>query len=89
VPSRSGRIDKGLHFLQRRGVSKGVIGSSRGWFWVAVVTWTVRRFRRAIGSEYELVYRGTLEPGEVMEIEHLPETYGGRRVRPRRRKVRG
>lgn len=55
---------------------------------MAVVTWTVRRFRRAIGSEYELVYRGTLEPGETMEIGHLAETYGGKRVRSRRRKVR-
>jgi hypothetical protein len=89
VPSRTRRLDKGLHFLQRRGVTKGVIGSSRGWFWVAVVTWTIRRFRRAIGSEYELVYRGTLEPGEVLEIGHVTETYGGKRVRSRRRKVQG
>jgi hypothetical protein len=88
VPSPNARFDRGLHVLQRRGVSKGVVGSSRGWFWVAVVTWTVRRFRRAIGSEYELVYRGTLEPGETMEIGHLAETYGGKRVRSRRRKVR-
>jgi hypothetical protein len=88
VPSRKARIDRGLHVLQRRGVSKGVIGSSRGWFWVAVVTWTIRRARRAIGSEYELVYRGTLQPGEALEIRHLSETYGGKRVRSRRRKVR-
>jgi hypothetical protein len=54
---------------------------------VAVVTWTVRRVRRAIGSEYELVYRGTLKPGEVLEIGHRTETYDGRRVRARRRKV--
>ncbi|HET6774011.1 MAG TPA: hypothetical protein VFH36_11910 [Acidimicrobiales bacterium] len=87
MPSPTARIDRGLHFLQRRGVSKGVIGSSRGWFWVAVVTWTVRRVRRAIGSEYELVYRGTLKPGEVLEIGHRTETYDGRRVRARRRKV--
>jgi hypothetical protein len=87
VPSRKARTDRGLHFLQRRGVSRGVIGRSRGWFWVAVVTWTIRRVRRAIGSEYELVYRGTLKPGEVLEIGHLAETYDGKRVRARRRKV--
>jgi hypothetical protein len=88
VPSGRSRVDTGLHFLERRGVSKGVLGSSRGWFWVAVVTWIIRRLRRAIGSEYELVYRGTLEPGEVVEIGHRDETYGGKPVRSRRRKVR-
>jgi hypothetical protein len=87
VPSRRNRLDKGLAFLQRRGVNKGVLGSSRGWFWVAVATWGLRRLRRAVGSEYELVYRGELKPGEAIRIDHVPETYEGRRVRSRRRKV--
>jgi hypothetical protein len=88
VPKRRGRIDKSLRLLQSRGVNKGVLGSSRPWFWVAVVTWGIRRARRGIGSEYELVYRGELKEGETLEIGHLPETYEGKRVRSRRRKVR-
>jgi hypothetical protein len=87
VPGRRNRLDKGLAFLQRRGVNKGVLGSSRGWFWVAVATWGLRRVRRAVGSEYELVYRGELKPGEAIRIDHVPETYEGRRVRSRRRKA--
>lgn len=88
MPKRKSRIERSLHFLQRRGVNKGVLGSSRGWFWVAVVTWGLRRARRAVGSEYELVYRGEIKAGETLEIGHLPETYSGKRVRSRRRKVR-
>lgn len=88
MPKRKGRLDRSLRFLQSRGVNKGVLGSSRPWFWVAVVTWGLRRARRAVGSEYELVYRGELKAGETLEIGHLPETYAGKRVRSRRRKVR-
>lgn len=82
------RVDKGLRLLQTRGVSKGVLGNSRGWFWVAVATWVLRRARRMAGSEYEVVYRGEVRPGETLQIGHLPETYEGKRVRSRRRKVR-
>jgi hypothetical protein len=87
VAGRS-RVDRGLHLLQRRGVQRGVFGSSRAWFWVAVGAWLLRRARQAIGSEYELVYRGELRPGESMRISHLTETRDGRRVRSRRRSIR-
>jgi hypothetical protein len=83
----SSRVDRGLRFIQTRGVRKGIYGSSRGWFWVAVVTFGVRRLRRAIGSEYEVVYRGELKPGEVLEIGHRAETYEGKRVKSRRRPI--
>ena len=88
MPSRRNRLDTGLRYLQGRGVNKGVLGSSRGWFWVAVATWGMRRLRRAVGGEYELVYRGEVKPGEAIRIDHLTETYQGKRVRSRRRKVR-
>jgi hypothetical protein len=52
---------------------------------VAVVTFGVRRLRRAIGSEYELVYRGEVKPGETIQIDHLTQTYDGKQVRSRRR----
>lgn len=88
MPSTNSRIDRGLRLLQTRGVARGVLGTSRGWFWVAVVAWGVRHARRAVGSEYEVVYRGELKPGETIDITHLAETYEGKRVRSRRRKVR-
>jgi hypothetical protein len=82
--ARRSRLDRGLQMMQRNGVRRGVFGGSRGWFWVAVGTWGVRRLRRAVGSEPELVYRGELRPGQTFEIDHLPETYGGKKLRIRR-----
>lgn len=88
MPKQKSRLDAALRFGQRRGLNKGVLGSSRPWFWVFVASWGIRRFRRAIGSEYELVYRGDLRPGEVLQIGHRAETYAGKPVRSRRRKIR-
>ena len=81
-------MERGLHFLQRRGLNKGVLGSSRGWFWIFAVTFGIRQFRKAIGSEYDVVWQGEVKPGEVLEIGHLAETYAGRSVRSRRRKIK-
>jgi hypothetical protein len=87
MPAKAGRsrLDRGLQILQRNGVRRGVMGSSRPWFWVAVGTWGLRRLRRAIGSEPEVVYRGELQPGQTFTIEHTAETYGGKKVKVRRR----
>jgi hypothetical protein len=87
MATTTSRVDRGLRFIQTRGVRKGIYGSSRGWFWVAVVTFGVRRLRRAIGSEYEVVYKGELKPGEILEIGHQAETYEGKRVKSRRRPI--
>lgn len=81
------RIERGLVHLQRAGMRHGVFGSSRFWFWVAVFAWASRRLRRAVGSEARLVYRGELRAGETLRIAHRPETYQGRRVRSRRRRI--
>jgi hypothetical protein len=85
VPARKGRIDRGLHYLQRRGMSRGVRGNSRGWLWIFLFAFASRRLRRAIGSEYEVVWRGEVRPGETIRIGHLAETYEGKPVRSRRR----
>jgi hypothetical protein len=77
------RLDRGLRILQSRGMRQGVRGGSRGWFWVYVAVWGTRRLRRAIGSEPAIVYRGELQPGDTIEISHLTETYGGKRIRRR------
>jgi hypothetical protein len=82
---RATRNERALVFLQRTGMRKGVMGTSRGWLYVFVGTFALRRLRKAIGSEPEVVYRGELKPGEAFTIDHLPETYSGRRVRVRRK----
>jgi len=77
-----------LGFLQSRGVQRGVFGTSRAWFWVAVSAWVLRRIRKVVGSEPELVYRGEIKPGQAIQIDHLTEVYGtakrGALVRRRR-----
>ena len=88
MPSRKNRLDRSLHFLQRRGMNKGVLGSSRPWMYIFLGTFALRKFRQAIGSEYELVWRGEVRPGETIRIGHLTETYDGKSVRSRRRRVR-
>jgi hypothetical protein len=70
------RVDGLLRYLQARGVQRGVRGTSRSWFWIAVGAWTFRRVRRAIGSEPEVVYRGELKPGQAIRIDHSTEVYG-------------
>jgi hypothetical protein len=84
VRTRGSRVDRALRLAQARGMSRGVRGGSRPWFWVFVATWVTRRLRRAIRSVPVVVYRGELEPGHRLEIEHLPVTYGGKPVRRRR-----
>ncbi len=75
------RIDRGLGFLQSRGVQRGIMGNSRAWFWVAVITWVLRRVRRLVGGEPEVVFRGELKPGQAIQIDHLTEVYGPTRRR--------
>lgn len=83
--SGAGRIDRGLRYLQARGVARGIFGTSRGWTWVAIIVFATRRIRRAVGSQPVVVHRQRLGPGQGLRIDHLAETYGGRRVRARRR----
>ena len=77
MPYRSGRLDKGLAALQRQGMRKGVLGSSRPWLYVFVAAFGLRKVRQTIGSEYEVVWRGEVRPGETIRIGHLAETYDG------------
>jgi hypothetical protein len=81
--TRTSFMDRGLRLAQTRGMSRGVMGGSGPWFWVFLAAWGVRRIRRAIGSEPVVVYRGEVKLGHTVEIGHLAETYGGKRVRRR------
>jgi hypothetical protein len=84
---RDTRNDRVLHYLQRTGMRKGIRGTSMGWTYVFFGALVLRRLRRAIGSEPQVVYRGELKPGESFVIGHLTETYAGKRVRSRRRRI--
>ena len=84
---RATRNERALLFLQRTGLRKGLLGTSKGWTYAFFGAIVLRRVRKAIGSEPEVVYRGELKPGESFVIGHLPETYGGKRVRSRRRRI--
>lgn len=72
----SSRTESLLGLLQSRGVQRGVFGTSRSWFWIAIAAWVLRRLRRVVGSEPQLVYRGELKPGQAIQIDHLEEAYG-------------
>lgn len=73
--SRS-RTEGLLGFLQTRGVQRGIFGTSRAWFWIAIGAWVLRRVRRVVGSEPELVFRGEIKPGQAIRIDHTTEVYG-------------
>jgi hypothetical protein len=81
------RIERQLRRLQRLGARRGVFGDSRVWLWIFVFAWGSRLLRRAVGSEALLVYREELRAGESLRISHKAETYQGRKVRSRRRKI--
>lgn len=85
---RTSRSDRVLRHLERRGRILGLFGSSRGWTWVFFAAFGLRRLRRLLGSEYEVVWQGEVKPGETLQIGHRTETYEGRRVRSRRRRIR-
>lgn len=84
-----GRIDPLLKTLQSRGIQRGVFGASRGWLWVAVASWGVRRIRR--GNQPELIYRAKLKPGETLQVGNLVQVLTsepkGRRGRRGRRQT--
>jgi hypothetical protein len=85
---QASRIDRGLRLLEQRGRVLGLFGRSRGWLWVFFAALGLRQFRRLIGSEYEVVWRGEVRPGETLQIGHGTETYDGKQVRSRRRSIR-
>jgi hypothetical protein len=83
MPRTVSRLDRGLRFMQSRGMNRGVMGGSRGWAWVFVAAWGLRRVRRSIGSEPVVVYRSEVKPGQTLEIGHLTDTYRKRGLRRR------
>jgi hypothetical protein len=85
IRGRSG-LDRVLRLLQTRGISRGLFGGSRGWFYVLLGVVGLRQLRKRIGSVPDVVYQGELRPGETILIGHKAETYEGKAVRSRRRR---
>lgn len=84
-----------LRTLERVGVSRGVFGSSRGWFYVGTGLWTVRKVRALGERKPEILLRETLRPGDrvvlangVATIESAADTTPGPAPRGRRARRR-
>ncbi|MCB0986904.1 MAG: hypothetical protein KDB09_03935 [Acidimicrobiales bacterium] len=82
--------------VERLGISRGVFGGSRGWFYVGTGLWTVRKVRTLARREPEILLREELRPGGritiangVATIENMPleDRHLGRRGRKARRKA--
>jgi hypothetical protein len=59
-----------LRWLVRIGVSRGLLGGSRGWTVVGGVALAVRAVKKIGGSEPKVVYTASLRPGEALLVCH-------------------
>lgn len=57
-----------LRTIERVGVTRGVFGSSRGWFYVGTSLWVLRKVRALGEGRSELLVSEPLRPGERMVI---------------------
>ena len=57
-----------LRWLTRRGVQRGLLGDSRGWFGLLIVVSGLRLLRRLTHSEPRVVFSEELEVGETLVI---------------------
>jgi hypothetical protein len=74
--------------LRTLGLQRGVLGGSRPWLVVAGVTWALRALQWAWRTDEVVLYEGTLEPGERLEIVARRASGAGRRDRRGRRAAR-
>lgn len=61
---------RALRLLSRLGISRGLMGGSRGWTIVAVFTIAVRLLKRVFGGTPDTVYSGAFRPGDCLVISH-------------------
>lgn len=54
--------------LERIGVTRGVFGASKGWFYVGTGLWTLRKLRSFGERKPEVLMRETLRPGDRVVI---------------------
>ncbi len=59
-----------LQYLRQRSVAKGFLGTSRTWFRIGIVVWSLSLLRRLLSSD-RTVYEAELEPGQTLVISDL------------------
>ncbi len=57
-----------LRMAERAGISRGIFGASKGWFYVGTGLWTLRTVRRLAVRKPELLLSEVLRPGERLII---------------------
>lgn len=57
-----------LRTLERLGVSRGVFGASKGWFYVGTGLWTFRKLKSFGERKPELLMQERLRPGDRLVI---------------------
>jgi hypothetical protein len=69
--AKAGKDEKGggwLRTLERAGVTRGLFGASKPWFYVGTGLWTLRTIRRLAERKPEILLSEQLRPGERMII---------------------
>lgn len=57
-----------LRKAERMGLNRGLLGGSKGWFYVGTGLWTLRTVRRMAQRKTEVVLSEELQPGERVVI---------------------
>jgi hypothetical protein len=57
-----------IRTLERTGITKGLFGASKPWFYVGTGLWTLRTIRRLAERKPEILLSEALRPGERMTI---------------------
>lgn len=79
MPVKGSGLLTPLATARRLGITRGLIGGSRGWLVVGGVAWGLRVVRRAAGRHEEVLTIEKLKPGETIQVRALEP-------RPRRRR---
>lgn len=66
-----------LRFLERTGVNRGLMGGSKGWFYVGTGLWTLRTVRRLATRKTEILLSEELRPGQRIVIANGRATIDG------------
>lgn len=86
-----------LRTVERLGVSRGVFGASKGWFYVGTGLWTLRKVRSLGERKTEVLMREPLRPGDriviangiaTIESQTEPSVQGATGKAPSRRRRR-
>lgn len=71
-----------LRTVERLGVSRGVFGASKGWFYVGTGLWTLRKVRSLGERKTEVLMREPLRPGDRIVIANGIATIESEREEP-------